>query len=75
MSNIIGVKRRGERGCAEVEREGGRERERVREREREREKREREREREGGREGGREMDETMKTRKEEMMRKSAPCLP
>ena len=45
-----------ERGCAEVEREGGRERERARE-------------------GGREMDETMKTRKEEMMRKSAPCLP
>ena len=40
-------------------REGGRERERER----------------GGREGGREMDETMKTRKEEMMRKSAPCLP
>ena len=64
-----------ERGCAEVEREGGeREGEREREREREREGG-REGEREGGREGGREMDETMKTRKEEMMRKSAPCLP
>ena len=35
----------------------------------------RERERERGREGGREMDKIMKIRKEEIIRKSAPCLP